>query len=150
MKAPDFNLPDQNGQTHQLSDYAGKWLVVYFYPKDSTPGCTVEACAFRDGRDELLARGVEVVGISKDSVASHAKFADKHELNFTLLSDESATTIQAYGAWAEKSMFGKKYMGILRNTYLINPEGEVVKTYKKVSPKDHYRQILTDLEQLQG
>lgn len=146
MKAPDFNLPDQNDNIHTLSDYAGKWLVIYFYPKDDTPGCTVEACSFRDGRDDLQAAGAEVIGISKDSVDSHAKFANKHDLNFTLLSDESTNTIQAYGAWAEKSMFGKKYMGILRNTYLISPQGEIVKTYEKVSPKTHFRQILKDLE----
>lgn len=148
MKAPDFTLPDQNGTIRTLSDYAGKWLVIYFYPKDDTPGCTIEACSFRDGRDDLQEAGAEVIGISKDSVKSHAKFIDKHDLNFTLLSDESTDTIQAYGAWAEKSMFGKKYMGIERNTYLISPEGELVKTYKKVNPKKHFKEILKDLREL--
>lgn len=148
MKAPDFTLSDQNGNLHTLNDYNGKWLVLYFYPKDSTPGCTKEACNFRDGRDVLENAGAAVIGISKDSVASHKKFADKHNLNFTLLSDESTETIRAYGAWGKKKFMGKEYEGILRNTYLINPEGEIVKTYEGVNPITHIGEVLQDLKQL--
>ena len=150
MKAPNFSLPDQNGNTHSLADYAGKWLVVYFYPKDSTPGCTKEACNFRDGRDDLKALGAEVIGISKDSVKSHAKFVDKHELNFTLLSDESTETIQAFGSWKLKKFMGREYMGILRDTYLIDPKGEIVKKYEGVNPLTHYQQLIKDLETLRS
>ena len=147
MKAPEFTLSDQNGNLHTLNDYTGKWLVVYFYPKDSTPGCTKEACNFRDGRDVLENAGAAVIGISKDSVASHKKFADKHNLNFTLLSDESTETIRAYGAWGKKKFMGKEYEGILRNTYLINPKGEIVKTYEGVNPITHIGEVLQDLKQ---
>lgn len=148
MKAPDFTLPDQNGQEHSLKDYSGKWLVVYFYPKDSTPGCTKEACTFRDGRDMLADLGAEVVGISKDSIKSHAKFADKHNLNFTLLSDESTKTIQAFGSWKLKKMMGREYMGITRDTYLINPKGEIVKKYEGVNPLTHFSEVYEDLKKL--
>ncbi len=148
MTAPDFTLPDQNNQQHSLSDYHGKWLVVYFYPKDDTTGCTKEACSFRDGRQALLDKGIEVVGISKDSVASHKKFVDKYHLNFTLLADPGLETIKAYGAWGTKKLYGREYEGTLRNTYLINPEGEIVKTYQKVSPADHAAEILKDFEGL--
>lgn len=146
MQAPDFSLSDQTGKIHQLSDYSGKWLIVYFYPKDDTPGCTKEACNFRDVSEEYRKRGVEIVGISKDSVKSHEKFSNKFSLNFPLLSDESGKTVEAYGAWGEKSMFGKKYMGILRNTYLVNPDGEIVKEYKAVKPEIHNEELLKDLE----
>lgn len=145
MKAPDFSLPDQNNEVHTLSQYAGKWVIVYFYPKDATPGCTKEACSFRDGREFLKDAGAVVLGISKDSVASHKKFADKHSLNFTLLSDESAETIKAYGAWGKKKFMGKEYEGISRNTYLINPDGEIVKEYKGVNPLTHVGELLKDL-----
>lgn len=148
MKAPDFSLPDQNNTIHKLADYAGKWLVVYFYPKDSTPGCTKEACNFRDGRDELKTLGAEVVGISKDSVKSHAKFAEKHNLNFTLLSDESTDTIQAFGSWKLKKFMGREYMGINRDTYLIDPSGEIVKKYEGVNPLTHFKEIYDDLKNL--
>ncbi|HSX41492.1 MAG TPA: thioredoxin-dependent thiol peroxidase [Candidatus Saccharimonadales bacterium] len=148
--APNFTLQDQDGQEHSLSDYAGQWLVVYFYPKDDTPGCTKEACSFRDGRDLLEERGIKVVGISGDSVASHKKFAEKFKLNFTLLADPDRKVIEAYGALGEKSMFGKKYIGILRNTYLINPQGKIVKEYTKVKPEDHAAQILRDAGALQS
>lgn len=151
MKAPHFSLLDQNNNTKTLSDYAGKWVVLYFYPKDDTPGCTTEACSFRDSRELIAELGhAEVIGVSKDSVKSHAKFAEKHHLNFTLLSDESTEMIQAYGAWQEKSMYGKKYMGIQRMTVIIDPSGEIVKTYPKVSPKDHAVEIIRDLKQLQS
>ena len=147
MKAPDFSLPDQNGLTHTLQDYAGKWLIVYFYPKDDTPGCTKEACNFRDGFQMFADKGVAIVGVSKDTVASHKKFAEKFNLNFPLLADESKETIKAFGAWTEKGFMGRP--GIVRNTYLINPQGEIVKEYIKVKPELHADEILKDLEDLQ-
>lgn len=149
MKAPNFSLQDQDGQTHSLQDYLGQWVVVYFYPKDDTPGCTTEACSFRDEYDYIKEHGAVVFGISKDSVASHKKFATKYNLHFPLLSDESLDTIKAYGAWGERSMYGKKYMGIIRCTFLIDPKGEIVKEYPKVTPKDHAVQIVKDLVALQ-
>lgn len=150
MKAPDFTLPDQNGTMHSLKDYAGKWLLVYFYPKDDTPGCTTEACSFRDAREYLVEKGLTVVGISKDSVKSHKKFADKHELTFDLLSDESTETIQAFGAWGLKKFMGREYTGIKRNTYLVDPSGEIIKTYENVSPMTHAAQIFKDFEALRA
>ena len=146
MKAPDFKLPDQDGNNKSLSYYKGKWLVVYFYPKDDTPGCTVEACSLRDANDELIDLGADVVGISKDDEDSHRKFKAKHKLNFTLLSDESGKTIEAFGAWGPK-MFGK--VGIQRKSYIINPEGEIVKTYGRVTPLGHGEKIIEDLKELQ-
>lgn len=146
MQAPNFNLPDENGNIHKLEDYKGKWLILYFYPKDDTPGCTKEACNFRDSSDEYKKLGVSILGVSKDNVKSHKKFAEKHKLNFPLLADEDGKIIEAYGAWGEKSMFGKKYMGILRNTYLINPKGEIQKEYKGVKPELHNKEILNDLK----
>ncbi|HSX14833.1 MAG TPA: thioredoxin-dependent thiol peroxidase [Candidatus Saccharimonadales bacterium] len=148
MKAPDFNLPDQDGKNHSLADYRGKWLVLYFYPKDDTPGCTKEACSFRDGRQALVEAGLEVAGVSKDTVASHKKFVDKYQLNFTLLADPELTTIKAYKSWGLKKFMGREFEGTLRNTYLINPKGEIVKTYEKVKPDQHAMQILEDFEAL--
>jgi thioredoxin-dependent peroxiredoxin len=148
MKAPAFSLQDQGGNTVSLKDFAGKWLVVYFYPKDDTPGCTKEACSFRDAKELLREKGLEVVGISKDSVKSHAKFAEKYDLNFPLLSDESTETIKAYGAWGQKKFMGREFEGILRQTFLINPAGEIVKSYPEVTPQDHALQILKDFEAL--
>lgn len=150
MQAPDFSLPDQNGEIRTLKEFAGKWVVLYFYPKDSSPGCTVEACSFRDVETVIAELGnAIVIGVSKDSVTSHKKFADKHELKFILLSDESTDMINAYGAWLEKRMFGKKYMGVLRMTHIIDPAGEIVKTYPKVNPTDHAGEIILDLKALQ-
>jgi len=149
MKAKDFNLQDQNGDSHKLSDYKGKWLLIYFYPKDDTPGCTKEACNFRDAIAEFTKRGVTIVGISKDNVQSHKKFADKYKLNFTLLSDPDHSVIENYGAWGTKKLLGKEFTGTQRNSYLINPTGEIVKEYKNVNPLSHFEQILSDLDQLQ-
>ncbi len=150
-KAPDFSLQDQDGKTHSLGDYAGKWVVLYFYPKDNTPGCTKEACAFRDAREVIAELGnAVVIGISKDSVASHKKFADSHQLNFTLLSDPEHQTIEAYGAWGLKKFMGREFHGIKRNTYIINPAGDIAKTYEGVNPLTHAKQIIDDLKQLQG
>ena len=146
MKAPDFKLPDQEGKNHSLSDYLGWWLVLYFYPKDFTPGCTKEACAFRDASQEFDKRGVKIVGISKDTVALHKKFAEKYHLNFPLLADPEHQVIEAYGAWGKKKFMGREFFGILRSTFLINPKGEIVKEYKDVNPITHSAEILQDLE----
>jgi len=148
--APDFTLPDENNVLHSLIDYRGKWIVLYFYPKDDTPGCTTEACSFRDARDAIAEFGnATVLGVSKDTPKSHKKFANKHQLNFTLLSDPEHRTIEAYGAWGLKKFMGREYQGIKRNTYLINPDGMLVKTYENVSPTDHVGQIIRDLKEHQ-
>ncbi|MGH7240797.1 MAG: thioredoxin-dependent thiol peroxidase, partial [Candidatus Saccharimonadales bacterium] len=144
-KAPDFSLADQDGQTHSLQDYAGRWVVLYFYPKDDTPGCTQEACEFRDARDLIAELGnAVVIGVSKDTVKAHRKFADKFDLNFTLLSDPDHEVIEAYGAWQEKSMYGREYMGIQRSTFIIDPTGDIIKEYPKVTPKNHAAEIIKD------
>lgn len=146
-KAPDFTLKDTNGNSHSLADYAGKWLVLYFYPKDDTPGCTAEACSMRDARDDIMALGAEVVGVSKDDASSHDKFKAKYNLNFTLLSDPEGQTIEAYGAWGKK-MFGKE--GILRKTFVIDPDGMVQKVYGRVTPLGHGGQVIAELKKLQS
>lgn len=143
--APDFHLPDEAGKIRSLSDYKGQWLVVYFYPKDDTPGCTVEACSLRDTATELQELDAEVVGISADDSASHGKFIGKYHLNFSLLSDPEKKAIKAYGAWGKK-MFGKE--GILRKTFIINPLGEVVKVYGRVTPIGHGEQVAAELKHL--
>lgn len=149
-KAPDFKLQDQHGNWKTLKDYTGKWLVLYFYPRDNTPGCTTEACNFRDEREAIKQFGnAEVVGVSKDSVRTHANFAKKHGLNFTLLSDPDHSTIEAYGSWGEKKFMGRVFLGIKRDTYLINPEGMIVKEYKGVNPKNHAAEIIADLQRFQ-
>ena len=145
MKAPEFSLPDQDGITHTLAQYRGKWVIVYFYPKDATPGCTKEACTFRDGREFLQNAGAVVLGVSKDSVASHKKFALKHNLDFTLLSDESTETIKAYGSWGKKKFMGREYDGIKRNTYLIDPSGDIIKVYENVNPISHAGEVFKDI-----
>jgi peroxiredoxin Q/BCP len=148
--APDFTLKDQNGRERSLKDYASRWLVLYFYPKDDTPGCTTEACNFRDNRDSIASLGnAEVVGVSKDSVRKHANFVKKYNLNFTLLSDPEATTIKAYNSWGERKLFGKTFMGILRNTFIISPDGQIVKQYLGVDPATHATEIIKDLTKLQ-
>jgi peroxiredoxin Q/BCP len=148
-KAADFSLKDQDGKIRQLSDFSGNWLVLYFYPKDDTPGCTTEACNFRDEREDIENAGAVVVGISKDSVESHKKFALKHRLNFPLLSDPDHQVIEAYGSWTNRKFMGKEFMGTMRNTFLIDPEGYIVKEYKGVDPKSHADQIIVDLRELQ-
>lgn len=149
MKAYNFALADQNNKIHKLSNFLGKWVVLYFYPKDNTPGCTKEACNFRDASSEYTKRGVEIIGISKDSTSSHKKFADKFSLHFTLLSDPDHKVIEMFGAWGKKKFLGKEYDGIFRNTVIINPKGEIVKEYKSVNPLIHSDEILKDLEELQ-
>ncbi len=146
--APQFSLLDQDSHTRTLSEFAGQWIVIYFYPKDDTPGCTKEACAIADVYNDFAKLGVTVLGVSKDSPTSHKKFAEKYSLPFTLLSDESTEMIQAYGAWVEKSMYGKKYMGIDRITYLVNPDGQIANVYPKVDPATHALEILSDLKAL--
>jgi len=146
-KAPDFTLRDDGGNPHSLADYKGKWLVLYFYPKDDTPGCTTEACSLRDARDDITDLGAEIIGISKDEPSSHEKFKAKYSLNFTLLSDPEGKVIEAYGAWGKK-MFGKE--GILRKTFLIDPAGMVQKVYGRVTPLGHGEQVIEDLKRLQN
>ncbi len=148
IKAPQFSLHDQNGILRTNNDYLGKWLIIYFYPKDDTPGCTKEACNFRDGREVLSQMGAEIVGISKDTVDSHSKFINKHDLNFTLLADPDHSTIEAFGSWVPKKFMGKSYVGINRDTYLIDPKGMIVKKYEDVDPKSHIKDIMSDLKEL--
>jgi len=140
--APDFSLPDINGKTVTLSKLRGKKVVIYFYPKDDTPGCTIEAIGFRDTIALFEKKGVKVYGISKDDAKSHRAFTSKFSLNFPLLSDTSGKTIQAYGAWVEKNMYGKKYMGIQRSTFLIGEKGKILQVWSKVTPEGHSKEIL--------
>ncbi len=144
-KAPDFILNDKNGTPVSLSDFAGKKVVLYFYPKDNTPGCTRQACAFAQSYEEFENNNVVVIGISKDSVASHLKFAQKYELPFVLLSDPELQAIQAYGVWQEKKLYGKVSMGVVRSTYLINEEGFIEKVMPKVKPDNNAAEILAYL-----
>lgn len=146
--AKDFTLPDQDGIMRSLHDYRGKWVVLYFYPKDDTPGCTKEACNFRDSFHNLEKLGVVILGVSKDSVASHKKFATKYNLTFPLLSDPNHELIEQYSAWGEKRFMGRLFLGILRMTYLINPGGEIVKVYEKVNPTVHAGEIMADIQEL--
>jgi peroxiredoxin Q/BCP len=147
-KAPSFSLPDETGRVRTLSEYKGKWVVLYFYPKDDTPGCTKEACAIRDVFEDFSRMGVTVLGVSKDSPESHTAFKEKYGLPFTLLSDEAGSMIEAYGAWQEKTMFGKTGMGIARITYIINPEQSIEKVYEEVDPANHALQLLAELESI--
>jgi len=146
MKSHDFTLKDKDGNSHTLSEYTGKWLVLYFYPKDDTPGCTIEACSFRDNFSEFASRNIAVVGVSLDSEKSHQKFIEKHNLNFTLLSDPDGILIRKYDSLGEKSLFGKKLRYVKRNTILISPSGEVFKEYKNVDPNTHVKQIMEDIK----
>lgn len=141
-KAPDFLGIDEQGKEQRVSDYAGRKLVVYFYPKDSTPGCTAEACSLRDGMDDLVAAGYAVVGISADSAASHTRFKEKQQLNFPLVADVGKCTIMAFGAYGEKKMAGRAYMGIIRTTFVIDEGGIVERVITKVDTKNAARQIL--------
>ena len=141
-------MQDQDGVTRTLEDYRGKWVILYFYPKDDTPGCTTEACSFRDAFAEYAEKGITVLGVSADTPKSHKKFAAKYHLNFTLLSDPTRETVEAYDAWGPKKLFGREYDGIIRMTYVINPEGEIAKEYPKVTPEGHAGQILEDVAAL--
>jgi peroxiredoxin Q/BCP len=145
--APAFTLPDQDGVHVTLDQFKSKWVVLYFYPADDTPGCTAEACSLRDARDDIAELGAEIIGVSKDDASSHEKFKAKHSLNFTLLSDLDGKVIESYGAWGPK-MFGK--LGIIRKTFLIDPDGIVQKIYGRVTPEGHGEQIIAELKRLQG
>jgi peroxiredoxin Q/BCP len=144
-RAPDFALKDANGKLWTLSDFRGRTFVLYFYPKDNTPGCTTEACSFRDRYDEFKKRGVEVVGVSADSEKSHKSFAEKKNLPFILLSDPEKKTIEAYGALGEKKLYGRTFLGIVRSTFIIDGEGTVRKVFPKVTPAGHAEEILASL-----
>jgi peroxiredoxin len=144
-KAPDFTLPDQNGNMHSLSEYRGKKVILYFYPKDNTPGCMKQACGFAERFPQFTEKGAVVLGISKDSVASHKKFEEKYGLPFTLLADPELVAIQAYDVWQEKKNYGKTYMGVVRSTYLIDEKGKIVKAFDKVKAADNPEQMLGEL-----
>lgn len=141
-KMPDFEVLDQDGNIVNSKELIGRKTVIYFYPKDNTSGCTAEACNLRDNHELMIARGYNVIGVSKDSVASHKKFAQKYELPFTLLADTSTEMMQAFGAWGEKSLYGRKYMGTLRKTFIFDEEGILTEIIEKVNTKDHASQIL--------
>lgn len=143
---PSFELPDQQGKLVKSSDFVGKPMVIYFYPKDDTPGCTKEACSFRDTFKEYQERGVTVIGISADTPQAHGKFASKYNLPFILLSDTDTSVIKAFGAWGEKKMYGKSYEGIIRSTFVINSQGKIVMVFPKVKVEDHAKEVLTALK----
>ena len=145
IKAPDFSLPDQNGDMHTLSEYAGKKVILYFYPRDNTPGCTKQACGFSELYPQFVEKDAVVIGISKDSVASHKKFEEKYNLGFTILSDTELEAIKAYDVWQEKKNYGKVSMGVVRTTYLIDENGIIEKVFKKVKAADNPAQMLEEL-----
>ena len=148
-KAPAINLPDQDGNKHKLSDYIGQYILIYFYPKDDTSGCTKEACGIRDSFPSFNKLKAKVFGISADSVVSHKKFADKYKLPFTLLADENREVCEKYGVWDKKSLYGRIFFGIKRTSFLIDPSGKIVRIYEKVKPAEHTAQVLSELEELQ-
>ena len=143
--APIFKALDQNGKSHTLSDYKSQWVLIYFYPKDDTPGCTTEACSFRDNYKALSDSGLIVLGVSKDAVKSHKKFAEKFDLPFPLLADTEGTVCEAYGVWRMKKFMGREYMGIERMSFLIDEKGNIAKIYESVKPKEHVGEIQADL-----
>ncbi|MFO7524325.1 MAG: thioredoxin-dependent thiol peroxidase [Ignavibacteriaceae bacterium] len=147
--APAFSLPDQNGNTVNLDDFKGKTVILYFYPKDDTSGCTKEACQFRDSFPSFKKMNAVILGVSPDSVKSHKKFADKYNLSFSLLSDEEKSVIETYDVWKEKSMYGRKYMGVERTTFVIDKKGKVRKIFNKVRVPDHDKQILETLKEIE-
>lgn len=143
--APQFMLTDQDGELRSLMDYRGQWVLLYFYPKDDTPGCTKEACGFRDNLPKFKKQSAVVLGVSTDSVKSHQKFVKKYGLPFTLLADEEKKVVEAYGVWGSKKFMGREYMGTLRTSFLIRPEGTIAKIYKDVKPEEHPAEVLADL-----
>lgn len=144
-KAPDFSLPDQDGKIHTLSEYTGRKVILYFYPKDSTPGCTKQACGFSELYPQFTEKGAVVLGVSKDSVASHKRFQEKYNLSFPLLSDPELTAIQAYEVWQEKKNYGKVSMGVVRTTYLIDEKGMIAKVFESVKAAENPAQMLEEL-----
>lgn len=146
VKAPEFALENQNGEVMHLSDFIGKKVILYFYPKDNTPGCTTQACSYAQNYPLFAAKDAVVIGISKDSTASHKKFEQKYELPFILLSDTTLETIQAYDVWKEKNMYGKKVMGVVRSSYLIDEEGMISAAFEKVKPAENAKQMLSMLD----
>ncbi len=149
-KAPEFSLPDQDGKVHALRDLKGSWTLLYFYPKDDTPGCTTEACGIRDAWAEFKKRKLRVIGVSVDPVKRHKKFAEKYELPFTLLADEGKDMVNAYGVWGKKKFMGREYMGIKRWSFLIDPDGKIFKVYEDVKPAAHAQEILADFAAATG
>lgn len=147
-KAPEFTLPDQDGVEHSLKQYAGKWVLLYFYPKDSTPGCTTEACTLRDAFPAFSKLKAVVLGASTDSVKSHKKFVDKYQLPFTLLADTEKTLVHAYEVWQPKKFMGREFMGTLRTSFLIDPSGKIAKMYEGVKPANHAAEVMSDLAAL--
>jgi peroxiredoxin Q/BCP len=143
--APDFELPSDGGETVRLRDLRGKKVVLYFYPRDDTSGCTREACGFRDALPDIEERNAVVLGVSPDSIRSHERFRDKYDLNFPLLADEDHSVAEAYGAWGKKKMYGREYEGVLRSTFLIGEDGRVEKAYRKVKPAEHAAEVLSEL-----
>lgn len=143
--APDFQMPDHTGKIHSLSDYKGRKLILYFYPKDDTPGCTKQACGFNENLQELNELNVDVLGVSKDSAEKHKKFIEKYGLEFPLIPDEDKELCRGYGVWKEKNMYGKKVMGIERSTFLIDEQGRIEKIWRKVKVKDHMREVIEAL-----
>lgn len=145
LPAPDFTLSDQNGTPHRLKDYRGQWVLLYFYPKDDTPGCAKEACAIRDSFFNFKKSKIVVLGVSADSIKSHKKFVEKYGLPFILLADENKEVVKKYGVWGKKKFMGREYDGISRNSFLIDPEGNVEKIYEKVKPEIHAEEVLQDI-----
>ena len=149
-KAPNFNLPNQNGNSVRLDDFAGRWLVVYFYPRDDTPGCTIEAKEFTDSKKYFEENEATIIGVSPDNEAKHCKFIDKHGLKIDLLADCEKSMLSDYGVWQEKSMYGKTYMGVVRTTYLIDPDGNIAEAWTKVKAKGHADAVLKRLIDIRG
>ena len=147
-KAPAWKALDQEGLMQASKNYLGQWVILYFYPKDDTPGCTTEACSFRDGFAKFKRAGIEVIGVSVDSVKKHAKFVEKYSLPFTLLADEDKKIVEAYGVWGKKKFMGREYMGTNRVSYLIDPKGKIAKVYDKVKPDEHAGEVLADVKEL--
>lgn len=141
---PDFTLPDQNGKKHALLDYRGRWVLLYFYPKDGTPGCTKEACGLRDNFSDFKKKNIVVLGVSGDSVKSHKKFQEKYSLPFPILSDEKKEVLKKYGVWGKKKFMGREYMGIFRMSFLINPKGKILKIYPNVKPEEHAQEVISE------
>ena len=148
QKAPEFSLPDQDNKLHKLSDYRGQWLLLYFYPKDDTPGCTKEACAIRDNFPSFRKLNIKIFGVSVDSIKSHKKFSEKYNLPFTLLADQEKKVVKKYGVWGKKKMMGREYESTHRTSFLIDPGGKIAKIYKNVKPEIHAEEVLENLREL--